>query len=245
LQKTFFTKKWKQRDSGCGNVADANSDKMFEVDPESCAQAFKGSSSVNQAPTVEDSASVQAPGALFGLKVIDLTRVLGGPYCTMVLSDHGAEVIKLEPPQGDETREWGPPFDDGGDASYFIGINRNKQSVGLDLSKPAGREVLLRLLEDADVLVENFKPGSMEKWVLGYEDVLSKRFPRLIHCRVSGFGADGPLGGFPGYDAILQAMVGLMSINGTETSGPTRLGNPDRRYRNRPFLGNRDLDGAA
>jgi crotonobetainyl-CoA:carnitine CoA-transferase CaiB-like acyl-CoA transferase len=98
-------------------------------------------------------------------------------------------------------------------ASYFIGINRNKKSVGLDLSKPAGREVLLRLLEDADVPVENFKPSSMERWALGYEDVLSKRFPRLIHCRVSGFGADGPLGGFPGYDAILQAMVG--SINGT------------------------------
>ena len=86
--------------------------------------------------------------------------------------------------------------------------------------------MLLRLLEDADVLVENFKPGSMEKWGLGYQEVLSKRFPRLIHCRVSGFGADGPLGGFPGYDAVLQAMVGLMSINGTETSGPTRLGNP-------------------
>jgi formyl-CoA transferase len=201
--------------------------KMLEVDPESCAQAFKGSSSVNYAPPVaEGKASTQGPGALAGLKIIDLTRVLGGPYCTMVLSDHGAEVIKLEPPQGDETREWGPPFDDAGDASYFIGINRNKKSVGLDLSKPTGREVLMRLLEDADVLVENFKPGSMEKWALGYEDVLSKCFPRLIHCRVSGFGADGPLGGFPGYDAILQAMVGLMSINGTETSGPTRLGNP-------------------
>src|SRR3984893_1728133 len=154
----------------------------------------------------EDKASTQGPGALAGLKVIDLTRVLGGPYCTMVLSDHGAEVIKLEPPQGDETREWGPPFDDAGDASYFIGINRNKKSVGLDLSKTAGREVLLRLLEDADVLVESFKPGTMEKWALGYEDVLSKRFPRLIHCRVSGFGADGPLGGFPGCDAILMAL---------------------------------------
>ncbi|HEX3953233.1 MAG TPA: CaiB/BaiF CoA-transferase family protein [Stellaceae bacterium] len=165
-------------------------------------------------------------GALAGLKVIDLTRVLGGPYCTMLLSDHGAEVIKLEPPQGDETREWGPPFDDVGDASYYIGVNRNKQGVGLDLSKPAGREVLLRLLDDADVLVENFKPGGMEKWGLGYEEVLSKRFPRLIHCRVSGFGSDGPLGGFPGYDAVVQAMVGLMSINGTETSGPTRLGTP-------------------
>jgi crotonobetainyl-CoA:carnitine CoA-transferase CaiB-like acyl-CoA transferase len=175
---------------------------------------------------VEGKALAQGPGALAGLKVVDLTRVLGGPYCTMLLSDHGADVIKLEPPQGDETREWGPPFDDAGDASYFIGINRNKKSVGLDLSKPAGREVLLRLLEGADVVVENFKPGSMEKWGLGYDDVLSQRFPRLIHCRVSGFGADGPMGGFPGYDAVLQAMVGLMSINGTETSGPTRLGNP-------------------
>jgi formyl-CoA transferase len=167
-----------------------------------------------------------SPGALAGLRVVDLTRVLGGPYCTMVLSDHGAEVIKLEPPQGDEVRDWGPPFNADGDASYFVGVNRNKRSVGLDLSKPAGREVLMRLLEGADILVENFKPGSMEKWGLGYEAVLSKKFPRLIHCRVSGFGADGPLGGFPGYDAVLQAMVGLMSINGTEDSGPTRLGNP-------------------
>ncbi len=178
------------------------------------------------AARIEGKALAQSPGALAGLKVIDLTRVLGGPYCTMVLSDHGADVIKLEPPQGDETREWGPPFDDAGDASYYLGINRNKKGVGLDLAKPAGREVLLRLLEDADVLTENFKPGSMERWGLGYDEVLSKRFPRLIHCRVSGFGADGPMGGFPGYDAILQAMVGLMSINGTETSGPTRLGNP-------------------
>ena len=119
-----------------------------------------------------------SPGALAGLKVIDLTRVLGGPYCTMVLSDHGAEVIKLEPPQGDEVRDWGPPFDADGDASYFIGVNRNKRSVGLDLSKPEGRQVLLRLLEGADVLVENFKPGSMEKWGLGYEAVLSQALPR-------------------------------------------------------------------
>ncbi len=171
-------------------------------------------------------AAALSPGALAGLRVVDLTRVLGGPYCTMVLSDHGAEVIKLEPPQGDEVRDWGPPFNADGDASYFVGVNRNKRSVGLDLSKPAGREVLLRLLDGADILVENFKPGSMEKWGLGYEAVLSEKFPRLIHCRVSGFGGEGPLGGFPGYDAVLQAMVGLMSINGTEDSGPTRLGNP-------------------
>ncbi len=175
--------------------------------------------------TTEGKGLARSAGALAGLKVIDLTRVLGGPYCTMILADHGAEVIKLEPPQGDEVRDWGPPFHEG-EASYFIGINRNKQSVGLDLGKPRGKEVLLRLLEGADVLVENFKPGSMEKWGLGYEQVLSRRFPRLIHCRVSGFGGDGPLGGFPGYDAILQSMTGLMSINGTETSGPTRLGNP-------------------
>ena len=165
----------------------------------------------------------KSPGALAGIKVIDLTRVLGGPYCTMILSDHGAEVIKIEPPQGDEVRDWGPPFHDG-DASYFIGINRNKHAISLDIGKPAGRAVLLRLLEGADVLTENFKPGAMEKWDLGYHEVLSRRFPGLIHCRISGFGGDGPLGGLPGYDAILQAMTGLMSVNGDANTGPMRLG---------------------
>ena len=175
-------------------------------------------------PAPEGKGLAKSPGALAGLKVVDLTRVLGGPYCTMILSDHGAEVIKVEPPQGDEVRDWGPPFLDG-DASYFIGVNRNKRSVALDLGRPEGRAVLLRLLEDADILVENFKPGAMEKWGLGYERDLAPRFPRLIHCRVSGFGADGPLGGLPGYDAILQAMTGLMSTNGDpETTGPMRLG---------------------
>jgi formyl-CoA transferase len=171
-----------------------------------------------------------AQGALAGLKVIDLTRVLGGPYCTMILADHGAEVIKVEPPQGDETRDWGPPFLDrpngDQDASYFIGVNRNKLSIALDLSRPAGRAVLLRLLDGADVLIENFKPGGMEKWGLGYDEHLAAMFPRLIHCRVSGFGAEGPLGGLPGYDAILQAMTGLMSINGDARTGPMRMGTP-------------------
>ena len=157
------------------------------------------------------------------MKIVDLTRVLGGPYCTMILSDHGAEVIKVEPPQGDEVRDWGPPFHEG-DASYFIGVNRNKRAIALDMSKAEGKAILLRLLETADVLIENFKPGSMEKWGLGYEDVLSKQFPSLIHCRISGFGPDGPLGGLPGYDAILQAMTGLMSVNGDQTTGPMRLG---------------------
>ena len=163
--------------------------------------------------------------ALSGLKVIDLTRVLGGPYCTMILADHGAEVIKIEPPQGDETREWGPPFQDG-DASYFLGVNRNKLGMALDVGKPEGRAVVLRLLEGADVLVENFKTGTMEKWGLGYAEVLEKRFPRLIHCRVSGFGADGPLGGLPGYDAVVQAMSGLMSVNGEVGSTGVRMATP-------------------
>src|ERR1041384_2015132 len=106
------------------------------------------------------------PGALEGLKVIDLARVLGGPYCTQMLADHGADVIKIEPPQGDETRDWGPPFLSAGPSHCVSGVNRNKQSIGLALSKPQGREVLLRVLADADVLTENFKPGTLEKWGL-------------------------------------------------------------------------------
>lgn len=164
-------------------------------------------------------------GALSGIKVLDLSRVLGGPYCTQILSDHGADVIKVEPPGGDETRSWGPPFVDR-TASYFIGVNRNKRDIALDLSRAEGREIVLRLLSEADVLVENFKTGTMERWGLGYEAVLRSRFPRLIHCRISGFGADGPLGGAPGYDAVAQAMSGLMSVNGEPASGPTRIGIP-------------------
>ncbi len=170
-------------------------------------------------------------GALSGVKVIDLSRVLGGPSCTQILGDHGAEVIKVEPPTGDETREWGPPFqtDENGDkiaSSYFIGVNRNKRCISLDLRSEQGKEVLLRLLEDADVLVENFKAGSLEKWGLGYEEVLREKFPELIHCRITGFGVDGPLGGYPGYDAAVQATTGLFSVNGSAESGPTRLGIP-------------------
>ena len=164
-------------------------------------------------------------GALQGLKVIDLSRVLGGPYCGQMLADHGAEVIKIEPPQGDETRLWGPPFDAEGISAYFAGINRNKIKIALDLTKPAGRDVLLRLLESGDVLIENFKTGTMEKWGLGY-DTLSQKFPRLVHARVSGFGADGPLGGYPGYDAMVQAAAGLVSVNGSPESGPVRIGVP-------------------
>ena len=164
-------------------------------------------------------------GSLGDLVVVDLTRVLGGPYCTQLLGDHGAEVIKVEPPQADEVRDWGPPFKNG-DSSYFIGINRNKRSLGLDLRGEEGRAVLLRLLEQADVLIENYKPGAMEAWGLGYDDVLSERFPRLIHCHITGFGSTGPLGGFPGYDAVIQAMTGWLSVNGNEQSGRLRSGIP-------------------
>ena len=164
--------------------------------------------------------------AMDGLKVIDLSRVLGGPLCAQILGDHGADVLKIEGPDGDETRTWGPPFDAAGMASYFAGINRNKRTVCLDLSRAEGREVVMRLLEDADVLIENFKVGTLERWGMGYGEVLRQRFPRLVHCRVTGFGATGPLGGLPGYDAAVQALSGLMSINGDPDGVATRMGVP-------------------
>ena len=134
-------------------------------------------------------------GALTGLKVVDLSRVLAGPLCTQMLADHGADVVKLEPPAGDEIRQLGPPFDDEGQAAYFGAVNRGKRSMALDLSRDQGRAVLASLLRDADVLVENFLPGTMSAG-LGYEE-LPLRYPRLIYCGISGFGADGPLGDCP------------------------------------------------
>ena len=163
-------------------------------------------------------------GALSDVRVLDISRVLGGPLSAQTLADHGADVIKIEPPRGDETREMGPPFYKDA-TSVFINVNRNKRGMALDLATEAGRAVLLRLLERADVLVENFKPGTMEKWGLGYE-ALAKRFPRLIHASITGFGADGPLGGAPGYDVMAQAWGGLISVNGSRDSGPLRLGVP-------------------
>lgn len=165
-------------------------------------------------------------GALTGIRVVDLSRVLAGPMCAQMLADHGATVIKVEPPTGDDTRTLGPPFDRQGDAAYFGAVNRGKQCISIDLSLPAGREILERLLEDADVLVENFLPGTLEKWGISYDGWMRARFPRLIHCSISGFGSDGPLGGRPGYDAVLQAICGLMSVNGEPASGPTRIGIP-------------------
>ena len=170
--------------------------------------------------------SIGPRGALHGLMVVDLSRVLAGPLCTQILSDHGADVIKVEPPIGDETRGLGPPFNASGDAAYYSALNRGKRAVSLDLKLPEARGVLERMLAKADVLVENFLPGTMERWGLGYEDCLASRFPGLVYCSITGFGADGPLGGLPGYDAVLQAMCGLMSVNGDPQSGPTRVGIP-------------------
>lgn len=165
-------------------------------------------------------------GALAGVRVIDLTRILAGPYCTQMLGDHGADVIKVEALGGDETRRWGPPFSADGTSAYFRGVNRNKRSLALDLSKDGGRVVLLRLLEKADVLLENFKAGQMEKWGLGYEPSLRSRFPRLIYGQITGYGVEGPLAGRPGFDAVAQVMSGLASINGPVQGSPVRVGTP-------------------
>lgn len=174
--------------------------------------------------TESSTPSTTSVGALAGVRVIDLSRVLGGPYCGQILGDHGADVLKIEPPQGDETRTWGPPFENGV-ASYYMGLNRNKRGMRLDLTQPDDRAQLMVLLADADVLLENFKTGTLEKWDLGY-DTLQKKFPRLVHCRVSGYGADGPLGGLPGYDAAIQALSGIMSVNGEVGGEPLRVGLP-------------------
>ena len=184
---------------------------------------------INMTPNSSEMASsgqAATTGSLAGLKVLDLSRVLAGPLCSQMMADHGAEVIKLEAPAGDETRLLGPPFDSDGVATYFGAVNRGKRDIAVDLSKHEGRAVLARLIEGCDVLIENFLPGAMDRWGLSYEKVLSARHPRLVYCQITGFGTDGPLGGLPGYDAILQAIGGIMSINGTVESGATRLGIP-------------------
>ena len=165
-----------------------------------------------------------APAApLDGLLVVDLTRVLSGPYCTMLLGDMGARVIKIEQPgRGDDTRAWGPPFV-GSESAYFLSVNRNKESLALDLKHPDATPVLDALLDRADVLVENFRPGKMDRLGLGWERV-SARWPRVVYCSISGFGQTGPRRGQPGYDAVVQAESGLMSITGDADGPPYRLG---------------------
>ena len=160
---------------------------------------------------------------LDGITVLDLTRVLSGPYCTMLLADMGARVIKVEQPgKGDDTRAWGPPFLEG-ESAYFLSINRNKESVTLDFKHAEGRAVLDRLIAKADVLVENFRPDTLARLGLDYA-TLSAQYPRLVYCSISGFGHTGPRSKQPGYDAIMQAEGGLMSITGAADSPPVRLG---------------------
>jgi crotonobetainyl-CoA:carnitine CoA-transferase CaiB-like acyl-CoA transferase len=159
---------------------------------------------------------------LHGIRVVDLTRVLAGPFCTMLLGDMGAEVIKIEEPrQGDETRAW-PPFVDGSSA-YFLGVNRGKKSVALDLKTPAGRDVLTRLIKTADVLVENFRPGSLASLGFGYAEAAAIN-PRLVYCSISGYGQTGARSQRPGYDVVIQGETGLMDVTGFPDGEPTRVG---------------------
>lgn len=162
---------------------------------------------------------------LSGITVLDLTRVMSGPYCTLQLADMGARVIKVEhPSRGDDTRAWGPPFASG-ESVYFLSVNRNKESLTLDFKHPEGRRILEGLLQRADVLVENFQPGALERLALDYPS-LADRLPRLIYASISGDGHTGPSKDLPGYDAVAQAEAGLMSITGDPDGPPFRLGLP-------------------
>ena len=160
---------------------------------------------------------------LEGVRVLDLSRILSGPYCTMLLGDLGADVIKVERPgSGDDTRQWGPPFV-AGESAYFLSVNRNKRSVAVDLSRPEGLEVVHRLARVSDVVVENFRPGVADRLGVGYR-TLSGLNPRLIYCSISGFGQTGPYRDRPGYDAVAQAMSGMMAITGQPDGPPTKHG---------------------
>jgi crotonobetainyl-CoA:carnitine CoA-transferase CaiB-like acyl-CoA transferase len=162
-------------------------------------------------------------GALDGIRVLDLTRVLAGPYCTMFLGDLGAEVVKVEQPGvGDDTRGWGPPFA-GGESAYFLCTNRNKKSLTVDLKSADGIALIKQLAGQADVLIENFRPGAMDRLGLGEKELRAGN-SRLVYASLSGFGADGPMADIPGYDLNVQAWGGLMSITGTNESGPLKVG---------------------
>ncbi|MCC7116977.1 MAG: CoA transferase [Anaerolineales bacterium] len=160
--------------------------------------------------------------ALQNIRVLDLSRVLAGPYCTMVLGDLGAEVIKVEPPEGDETRAWGPPFAEG-ESAYYLCVNRNKRGMVVDLKTEAGKQILRELATQSDVLVENFRPGTLQKYGLDYETLQAVN-PRLIYCSITGFGQTGSLSNQPGYDFMIQAVAGLMSITGAPEGEPMKTG---------------------
>ena len=166
-------------------------------------------------------------GPLHGLTVFDLTRVLAGPTCVQMLADLGADVIKIEKPgSGDDTRGFAPPYMPGTqESAYFVGVNRNKRSVTLDISKPEGQALALRLIDQCDILVENFKVGALAKYGLGFEQ-LHSRFPGLIYCSITGFGQTGPYAPRPGYDSLVQAMGGVMSLTGEPEGLPMKVGVP-------------------
>ncbi|WP_431301410.1 CaiB/BaiF CoA transferase family protein [Sediminicoccus sp. BL-A-41-H5] len=169
----------------------------------------------------------QPSGPLKGLRVLDLTRVLAGPTCTQMLGDLGAEIIKIEKPDsGDDTRGFAPPFwPETKESAYFLGVNRNKQSVTVDIAKPEGQALVHRMLEHCDILAENFKVGALAKYGLGYEQLKAK-YPRLIYCSITGFGQTGPYAPRPGYDALIQAMGGIMSLTGEPGGSPQKAGVP-------------------
>ncbi len=162
-------------------------------------------------------------GALEGIRVLDLTRILAGPLCTMMLGDMGADVVKVEPVgTGDDTRTWGPPFANG-ESAYYLGVNRNKRSITLNMAAKPGQEILAQLIRKSDVVVENFKVGTLEKWGFG-NDWLETNAPRVIRCSITGYGSTGPKAKLPGYDFILQAESGLMSICGEADGTPMKYG---------------------
>jgi crotonobetainyl-CoA:carnitine CoA-transferase CaiB-like acyl-CoA transferase len=170
-----------------------------------------------------NSPSTSQEGALAGLKVLDLSRVLAGPWCGQLLGDLGAEVIKVESPKGgDDTRTWGPPFLEG-ESAYFLGCNRNKQGIAIDFSSSAGKNLLAQLIPHFDVLIENFKNGTLEKWGFNKE-WFEINAPTLVRCSITGYGSTGPYSDLPGYDFILQAESGLMSISGPVDGEPTKYG---------------------
>lgn len=172
---------------------------------------------------IEHTSSQQGP--LSGIVVVDLSRVLAGPYCTMMLGDMGATIIKVEHPgEGDDTRRFGPPYV-AGESAYYLGLNRNKYGITLDFGTPEGKAQLLRLIQQADILVQNFRPGSLDRKGLGYEDLRAIN-PRLIYCSISGYGQTGPRRELPGYDYIAQAESGLMSITGEIEGEPLPVGSP-------------------
>ena len=161
--------------------------------------------------------------ALEGIRVLDLTRALAGPFCTLMLGDHGADVVKIEMPgSGDDTRHWGPPFI-GGESAYFLSINRNKRSMTLNLKEPRAKEIFLRMARDSDVIVENFTPGVMSRLGLDYETVKAAN-SKIIYCSISGFGQSGPYRSRPAYDQIMQGMTGVMSITGEPDGEPQKVG---------------------